>query len=46
MKRINLQIVAIDERDESQINDIDQIFKKIIKGNFPKLRKNMLIQGT
>lgn len=43
-KSPNLQIVDVGEREESQVNGIDQIFNWIIDSNVPKLRKDMSIQ--
>lgn len=44
MKRLSLHITGIDEREESQVNSIDQLFNKIIGENVPKLRKVIQIQ--
>ena len=39
IRRPNLQIIGIEEGEESQVYGLDQIFNKIIEENFPKLRK-------
>ena len=44
IRRPNLQIIGIEEGEESQVYGLDQIFNKIIEENFPKLRKNIPIQ--
>lgn len=45
MKRLDFQIIDMEEsQEESQVNDIDQIFKKIAEENFFKLRKDIPIQ--
>lgn len=44
MKRLSLHITGIDEREESQVNSIDQLFNKIMGENVPKLRKVIQIQ--
>ena len=44
IRRPNLQIIGIEEGEESQVNGLDQIFNKIIEETFPKLRKNIPIQ--
>lgn len=46
MKKASFPIIGIDEREESQVNGIDQIFKKIIEENFPKLRNKKSTQDT
>lgn len=37
----NLQIIGIYKGEVSQVNGIDQLFNKIRKENFPKLRKDI-----
>lgn len=44
MKEPNFQFIGIDNGEESQITSIDQFFNKIIKENFPKLRKHTYLQ--
>lgn len=44
MKKASIPIIGIDKGEESQVNGIDQIFKKIIEENFPKLKKDMTSQ--
>jgi chromosome segregation ATPase len=44
IKRPNLRIVGIEEREEVQTKDIHNIFNKIITENFPNLEKPMPIQ--
>lgn len=44
IRRPNLHIIGIDEREEFQVNGLDQIFNKITEENFSKLRKNIPIQ--
>lgn len=43
IKRPNLQIIVTDE-EGSQVNGIGQVFNKVIKENFQRLRKYTLIQ--
>lgn len=42
----NLQITGIDEKEESQVNGIEQVFNTIMDDNFPKQRKDVQIQST
>lgn len=44
VKRLSLHITGIDEREESQVNSIDQLFNKIIGENVSKLIKVIQIQ--
>lgn len=44
MKKASIPIIGIDKGEESQVNGIDQIFKKIKEENFPKLKKDMTSQ--
>lgn len=37
----NLWIIIRVEEEESQVNDIEWIFNKVIEGNFLKLRKHI-----
>jgi hypothetical protein len=41
MRKPNLRIVGIEERDNSQIKRSVYIFNKIIEENFPNLKKEM-----
>lgn len=41
IKRQSLQIIGIDEGEESWVSGIDQIFNMIIEENIPKLKKGM-----
>lgn len=43
IKRPNLQIIVTDE-EGSQVNGIGQVFNKVIKENFQRLKKHALIQ--
>lgn len=40
MKRPKFLIIGIDEREESQISGIDQLFNKITDESVPKSRKD------
>ena len=44
MKRPNLQIIGIDENEDSQLKGLKNIFNKIIEENFPNLKKEMAIK--
>ena len=44
IKRPNLPMLGIDKREESQVNDTDQIFNKITAKIFPKLMKVLSMQ--
>jgi archaeosine-15-forming tRNA-guanine transglycosylase len=44
IKRPNLRIMVIKEREEAQAKGIDNIFNKIIIENFPNLEKFLSIQ--
>jgi chromosome segregation ATPase len=44
IKRQNVRIMSIEEREEVEAKGIRIIFNKIITENFPNLEKNMLIQ--
>jgi hypothetical protein len=35
-----IKIIGIDDREEFQVNGIEQIFNKIVKQKFPKLKKH------
>jgi hypothetical protein len=41
MRRPNLRIIGIDEKEEFQLKGPVNIFNKIIKENFPNLKKEM-----
>jgi hypothetical protein len=41
MKRPNLRIIGIEESEDSQVKGPVNIFNKIIKENFPNLKKEM-----
>jgi hypothetical protein len=41
MRRPNLQIIGVDENEDFQLKGIANIFNKIIKENFPNLKKEM-----
>jgi hypothetical protein len=43
MRRPNLRIMGIEEREDSQLKGPVNIFNKIIEENFPKLKKEMLM---
>jgi hypothetical protein len=43
MKRPNLQIIGIEKSEDSQFKGPVNIFNKIIEGNFPNLKKEMLM---
>jgi len=43
MRRLNLRIIGIGESEDSQLKGPINIFKKIIEGNFPNLKKEMPI---
>jgi hypothetical protein len=43
MRRPNLRIIDIEDREYSQIKRPVNIFNKIIEENFPNLKKNMAI---
>jgi hypothetical protein len=43
MRRPNLQIIGIEESEESQIKGSVYIFNKIIEENFPNLKREMHI---
>jgi hypothetical protein len=43
MKRPNLRIIGIEEREDFQCKGSGNIFNKIIKENFPKLKKERVI---
>jgi hypothetical protein len=43
MRKPNLKIISIEECKESQLKGPVNIFKKIIEGNFPNLKKEMII---
>jgi chromosome segregation ATPase len=45
IKRPNLRIMGIEEREEGQAKEIHNIFNKIITENFPNLEKAIPIQG-
>jgi hypothetical protein len=44
IKRTNLRIIGIKEREEEQATRICNIFNKIIAENFPSLKKELPIQ--
>jgi archaeosine-15-forming tRNA-guanine transglycosylase len=44
IKRPNLRIMGIEEREEVQAKGVHNIFNKIITENFPNLEKTMPIQ--
>jgi hypothetical protein len=41
MRRPNLQIIGVDEKDDFQLEGPANIFNKIIEENFPNLKKEM-----
>lgn len=41
IKRQSLQIIGIDEGEESWVSGIEQIFNMIIEENIPKLKKKV-----
>jgi hypothetical protein len=41
MRRPNLRIIAIDEKEDFQIKGQVNMFNKIIEDNFPNLKKGM-----
>jgi hypothetical protein len=41
MKRPNLQIMGVEEREEIQTKGIDNLFNRIIAENFPNLKKEL-----
>jgi hypothetical protein len=43
MRRPNLQIIGVDENEYFQLKGPANIFNKIIEENFPKLKKEMLM---
>ena len=43
MKRQNLRIIGIHEKEDSRLQGPENIFKKIIEENFPNLKKEMSI---
>lgn len=43
MKRQNLRIIGISEKEESRLQGPENIFKKIIEENFPNLKKEISI---
>jgi hypothetical protein len=44
VKRPNLRIIRIEENKDSQLKGIQNVFNKIIKENFPNLKKEMPIK--
>ena len=44
VKRPNLRIIGIEEGEEAQIKGAENIVNKIIKENFPTLKKDMTIK--
>jgi hypothetical protein len=44
MRRPNLRIIGIEESEDSQLKGPVNIFNKIIKENFPNLKKEMPIK--
>jgi hypothetical protein len=43
MRRLNLQIIGVDENEDFQLKGPANIFNKIIEGNFPNLKKEMFM---
>ena len=43
MRRTNLRIIGLDEKEEFHFKGPANIFNKIIKENFPNLKKEMLM---
>jgi hypothetical protein len=41
MRRSNLRIISIDEKEDFQLKGTVNIFNKIIEENFPNLKKEM-----
>jgi hypothetical protein len=44
MKRLNLRIIGIEEKEVSQLKGPENVFNKIIEENFPSLKKDMTIK--
>ena len=44
MKRPNLNIIRIEENEDSQLKGLENVFNKIIEENFPNLKKEMIIK--
>jgi hypothetical protein len=44
MKRPNLRIIRIEEKQDSQLKGLENIFNKIIEEKFPNLKKEMAIK--
>ena len=44
MKRPHLQITGVEEEEDSQDNDMAQVFNKVLEEKFPKLNQKILIQ--
>jgi hypothetical protein len=44
MKRPNLRIIGIEENKDSQLKGPENVFNKIIKENFPNLKKEIDIK--
>jgi hypothetical protein len=43
MRRLNLRIISIEEREDSQLKEPISIFNKIIEEKFSNLKKEMLM---
>ena len=41
MRRPNLQIIGVDEKEDFELKGPESIFNKIIEENFPNLKKKM-----
>lgn len=37
-------MMGIGEGEKYKVNDVDEIFKKITEGNFPRLTKHTIVQ--
>ena len=44
MKRPNLRIIEVEEGEELQLKGPENIFNKIIEGNCPNLKMNILMK--
>jgi hypothetical protein len=44
MKRLNIRIIGIEDREEIQTNGIDSLDNKIVTESFPNIEKERVIQ--
>ena len=44
MKRSNLRLTGIEKQEETQLKGPENIFNKVIEGDFPNLKKQMPIK--